>query len=41
MRTRTICFCLMILLGVPLWAQSRLTGTVKDSSGAVVPGVKW
>ena len=36
---RLWCFWLGVCLAAgTAWAQSRLTGTVKDSSGAVVPG---
>src|SRR5439155_9919941 len=41
MRTLTTClaFVVLLLLPVPLFAQASLTGTVRDASGAVLPGV--
>ena len=37
--TKSASFLIVLLLAcTPLWAQSRVTGTVKDSSNAVVPG---
>jgi hypothetical protein len=41
MRTATTClaFVVLLLLPVPLFAQASLTGTVRDASGAVLPGV--
>ena len=38
MRNQLLAGLVLALACAPLWAQSRLTGTVKDSSGAVVPG---
>ncbi len=41
MRTATTClaFVALLLLPVPLFAQASVTGTVRDASGAVLPGV--
>src|SRR5213593_4198088 len=41
MRTATTClaFVVLLLLPAPLLAQASLTGTVRDASGAVLPGV--
>jgi carboxypeptidase family protein len=41
MRTATTClaFAILLLLPVPLFAQASVTGTVRDPSGAVLPGV--
>jgi hypothetical protein len=41
MRTPTTClaFVVLLLLPVPLFAQASVTGTVRDVSGAVLPGV--
>ncbi len=42
MRTATKCLAfvvLLLLLPVPLFAQASVTGTVRDVSGAVLPGV--
>src|SRR6058998_1018524 len=41
MRTATTClaFVVLLLLPDPLFAQASLTGTVRDASGAVLPGV--
>jgi hypothetical protein len=41
MRTATtyLAFVVLLLLPVPLFAQASLTGTVRDVSGAVLPGV--
>src|SRR5437879_1347191 len=41
MRTATTClaFAVLLLLPVPLFAQASVTGTVRDASGAVLPGV--
>src|SRR2546422_6933239 len=41
MRTATTClaFVVLLLLPVPLFAQASVTGTVRDASGAVLPGV--
>ena len=41
MRTATKCLAVLgvLLLPVPLFAQASLTGTVRDVSGAVLPGV--
>src|SRR5712692_3106153 len=41
MRTATKClaFVVLLLLPVPLFAQASVTGTVRDASGAVLPGV--
>ena len=41
MRTATKCLTVLgvLLLPVPLFAQASLTGTVRDVSGAVLPGV--
>src|SRR6266498_360050 len=33
------CGCLLLLLSRAAYAQAAITGTVRDSSGAVVPGV--
>ncbi len=38
MRVRLLAGFVLALACAPAWPQSRLTGTVKDSSGAVVPG---
>jgi hypothetical protein len=37
MKTGIVAVFAFALAGAPLWAQARLTGTVKDSTGAVVP----
>src|SRR3977135_68815 len=41
MRTATtsLAFVGLLLLPVPLFAQASVTGTVRDASGAVLPGV--
>src|SRR2546428_5465336 len=41
MHTATTClaFVVLLLLPVPLFAQASVTGTVRDASGAVLPGV--
>src|SRR5574340_1108016 len=39
MSMRWLIGLVLLLACTPMWAQSRITGTVKDSSGAVVPGV--
>src|SRR5436309_3238089 len=41
MRTATTClaFVVLLLLPAPLLAQASVTGTVRDASGAVLPGV--
>src|SRR5438876_8184886 len=41
MRTAMTClaFAVLLLLPVPLFAQASVTGTVRDASGAVLPGV--
>src|SRR5437879_13620917 len=41
MRTAPTClaFVALLLLPVPLFAQASVTGTVRDASGAVLPGV--
>ena len=41
MRTATtwLAFVVLLLLPVPLFAQASLTGTVRDASGGVLPGV--
>src|SRR5574340_522984 len=40
MSMRWLIGLVLLLACTPMWAQSRITGTVKDSSGAVVPGVE-
>ncbi len=40
MRNRLLLGITFGLVCVPLWAQSRLTGTVNDASGAVVPNAE-
>jgi len=39
--TRSFFFVVAILAGLPVaaWAQAAITGTVKDTSGAILPGV--
>src|SRR5204863_9033247 len=39
MRTTCLAFVVLLLLPVPLFAQAAVTGTVRDASGAVLPGV--
>jgi len=41
MRTARTClaFVVLLLLPVPLFAQASVTGTIRDASGAVLPGV--
>ena len=41
MRTAAKClaFVVLLLLPAPLFAQASLTGTVRDASGGVLPGV--
>src|SRR5262247_2298782 len=41
MRSATKCLTMLavLLLPAPLFAQASVTGTVRDSSGAVLPGV--
>src|SRR5713226_2224841 len=41
MRIASTClaFVVLLLLPVPVFAQASLTGTVRDASGAVLPGV--
>src|SRR5262250_2744168 len=41
MRTALKCFTILVVLLLPatVFAQATLTGTVKDGSGAVLPGV--
>src|SRR5882762_6765995 len=41
MRTATTCLALVVLLllPIPLFAQASVTGTVRDASGGVLPGV--
>lgn len=40
--TRNCLLLILLLLSIPLWSQdvASITGVVKDSSGAVIPGVK-
>ena len=42
MRTIAGSFCCLLFLGATLWAQAtaQISGTVKDTSGAVIPGVE-
>ncbi len=36
---KTVLICIVLLFAcAPVWAQSRVTGTVSDTTGAVVPG---
>src|SRR5206468_9840352 len=37
--TKCLAFVVLLLLPVPLFAQASVTGTVRDASGAVLPGV--
>src|SRR5262245_14977271 len=39
LRTRAILLCALALLPVRVWAQGAISGVVRDTTGAVLPGV--